>query len=162
MSFILDIFFFLIIIYMLICAYMNMRKKGIEELTSVFKALSDRTRVKILNLLGRSRVALCVCEIMDSLGESQYNVSRHLKILKNAGLVKENKEGRWVYHSLKEPEGEFEELIWKAISHLSDGELHSYSERLKMRLALRKEGRCVVGVRSKEWEKQLKIMHERR
>lgn len=66
-----------------------MQEYNLEEYTRVFKALSDKTRLRIINLFLRSGQDLCVCEIIDSLNESQYNVSKHLKELKYAGLTKE-------------------------------------------------------------------------
>ena len=68
-----------------------------EQYTEIFKALSDETRLRIIRLLIAAGRELCCCEITDSLGESQYNISRHLKVLKNAALIKDRKEGRWVY-----------------------------------------------------------------
>jgi len=129
-------------------AYMNM-----NEAINIFKALSDNTRLRIIRVLIQAGKELCVCEIMDSLGESQYNVSRHLKELKIAGLVKERKGGRWVFYSLQEPKDESHKTIIQALSCLRD-EIFSLDEgRLKARLSLRKGGRCVIGVKSQEWER---------
>ena len=61
-----------------------------DEIT-VFKALSDPTRLKILEYVrGREK---CICDIIPYAGKSQPNVSQHLKVLKNAGLINERKEG---------------------------------------------------------------------
>ena len=57
----------------------------------VFKALGNSTRLKILKIIQNSEK--CVCEIVPSTGKSQPNVSQHLKILKNAGLIHERKDG---------------------------------------------------------------------
>lgn len=57
----------------------------------IFKILSDPIRLKILQLLRRGE--MCVCEIVPQLGIAQPLVSRHLKILKNCGLVKDRKDG---------------------------------------------------------------------
>jgi len=63
----------------------------------VMKALSDPNRVKILKMLQNRN--LCVCEMRAALGVAQPTVSKHLKILETAGLVKSNKDGLWVnYH----------------------------------------------------------------
>ena len=122
-----------------------------EEFIIFFKALSDSTRLRVLWLLGRVKTCLCVCEIMDSLNESHYNISRHLKILKYAGLISEKKEGRWVYYSLKDPISPFQASVLEAVFGLSEERFTLESERLKKRLALRKNGRCVVGVNSGQW-----------
>jgi len=63
----------------------------------VMKALSDPNRVKIVKMLQHK--ALCVCEIQALLQIAQPSVSKHLKILENAGIVESTKEGLWVnYH----------------------------------------------------------------
>ncbi len=64
----------------------------------VTKALSDPNRVKIVKML-EARV-LCVCEITEALKLAQPTVSRHLKALEDAGLVRREKEGLWVNYSL--------------------------------------------------------------
>lgn len=69
-----------------------------EDITKIYKALSDETRLRILNLLHDSD--LCVCNITDALRMGQSKVSRHLAYLKNAGLVKARRDGQWVYYSL--------------------------------------------------------------
>ncbi len=126
-----------------------------DKYIDIFKGLSDETRLKIVWLLIKARSSLCVCEIMDSLAESQYNVSRHLKVLKNSNLVKENREGRWVYYSLSSPESEFLKLVYEAISAIPEEFFYPYSLRLNLRLSLRKKGKCIVGIESEEWQKIL-------
>ncbi len=68
----------------------------LERLSTIFKALSDETRLMILYLL-RQR-PLCVCEIMGALEITQTKTSRHLIYLKNAGLLEARKEDRWVIY----------------------------------------------------------------
>ncbi len=68
-----------------------------KEFNKVMRALSDTNRVKLLKLLQKRE--MCVCEIQASLEIAQPTVSKHLKILENAGLVSRRKEGLWVnYH----------------------------------------------------------------
>lgn len=68
-----------------------------REFIKVMKALSDPNRVKMIKLLQRK--VLCVCEIKEALGLAQSTVSKHLKILEEAGLVNFTKDGLWVnYH----------------------------------------------------------------
>ena len=64
----------------------------------LFHALSDPTRVEILELLRNGE--RCVCELTDVLDASQSRLSFHLKALREAGLVTDRKEGRWVYYTL--------------------------------------------------------------
>ena len=71
-----------------------------KEFIKVMKALSDPNRVKLLKLLQKKE--MCVCEIQAALGIAQPTVSKHLKSLENAGLVKRRKEGLWVNYSLSD------------------------------------------------------------
>lgn len=64
----------------------------------VFKALSDKTRVRILLLLMERD--LCVCELMFVLKMEQSRVSHQLQVLKNADLVKDEREGKWMIYSI--------------------------------------------------------------
>ena len=69
-----------------------------DELVRVMKALSDPGRVGIVKLLcGRE---LCACEIIDALGLAQPTVSRHMKVLADAGLITGRKVGPWVHYRL--------------------------------------------------------------
>ena len=65
-----------------------------EEKTKIFKALSDFNRLRILKAL-QSKI-LCACEIKELIGLANSTISQHLKILKNAGFVVENKSGKWI------------------------------------------------------------------
>lgn len=69
-----------------------------ERLNEIFKALGDRNRLRIINMLLLK--PLCVCEITYVLKLSQSTVSEHLKVLNNAGLIKNRKDGLWVEYSL--------------------------------------------------------------
>ncbi|MFQ6039954.1 MAG: ArsR/SmtB family transcription factor [Candidatus Poribacteria bacterium] len=69
-----------------------------RELVKVFKALSDETRIRLLKLLFEREV--CVCELMQALNMTQSRVSRNLGILKDAGLVKDRRDGLWAFYSL--------------------------------------------------------------
>jgi ArsR family transcriptional regulator len=65
-----------------------------------FKALADPTRLKLLDILLSHKQVLCVCAIAEKLGVSQPAVSQHLKILKNAGLVKGKRHGYHVHYTI--------------------------------------------------------------
>lgn len=68
-----------------------------KEFIKVMKALSDPNRVKLLKILQER--GMCVCEVQAALGIAQPTVSKHLKVLEDAGLVGHEKEGLWVnYH----------------------------------------------------------------
>jgi len=72
--------------------------KRLASLETVFKALADRTRLRILGLLLDGEV--CVCHIHESLNVPQPTASRHLAYLRRAGLVEGRKDGLWVHYSL--------------------------------------------------------------
>ena len=68
-----------------------------NTLCDTFKALSDETRLQILTLLLENE-ELCVCDFVGALGETQSKVSRHLRYLYHAGLVKDRREGLWMHY----------------------------------------------------------------
>ena len=80
---------------------------------AVFKALSNETRLRILILL--SRRELCVCEIEEALELSQSRISRHLTVLRNAGLVVGRREGTWIYYRLAQPRDDLERTLQKCL-----------------------------------------------
>jgi ArsR family transcriptional regulator len=80
-----------------------------SNLELAFKALSDSTRLKILDLLkrpgksscgliGKNERGLCACDIQDAIGLSQAATSHHLELLKRAGLIHSEKRERWVFY----------------------------------------------------------------
>ncbi len=71
-----------------------------RDLLNTFKALSEETRLRILKLLEHGE--LCVCYIVAALDMVQPKVSFHLNVLKEAGFLKDRKQGRWTYYSLDE------------------------------------------------------------
>ena len=71
---------------------------AMADLTRLFKALSDETRLSMLRLLLPGE--LCVCEGMEALSISQSRASRNLGILKTVGLVQDRRKGQWVYYSI--------------------------------------------------------------
>ena len=73
-----------------------------EAQSKVLKALADAIRLRILSLL--SSREMCVCEVMVALDLTQPTASHHLRILENVGLVKDRKEGKWVFYSIANPE----------------------------------------------------------
>lgn len=69
-----------------------------SELVTLFKALADPTRLRVLKLLGRGE--LCVCEIAAALAIEQPRLSFHLRILKQAGMVSVRRQERWILYRL--------------------------------------------------------------
>jgi ArsR family transcriptional regulator, arsenate/arsenite/antimonite-responsive transcriptional repressor len=77
-----------------------------ERAIELFHALSDQTRLEIIELLRKGE--RCVCELTDSLDAAQSRLSFHLRVLKDAGIVRDRKDGRWIHYDL-EPDV-FEEI----------------------------------------------------
>jgi ArsR family transcriptional regulator, arsenate/arsenite/antimonite-responsive transcriptional repressor len=73
-----------------------------NNLATVFKALSDEARLRILNLLFLTG-ELCVCDIESTTGFTQTKVSRHLAYLRSAGLVEDRRQGLWMLYSIAKP-----------------------------------------------------------
>jgi ArsR family transcriptional regulator len=69
-----------------------------ERAIELFHALSDETRLEIIELLRKGE--RCVCELTDTLDAAQSRLSFHLRVLKDAGIVRDRKDGRWVYYEL--------------------------------------------------------------
>lgn len=78
----------------------RLEERDIERQAQVFRALADPCRLKILYLLKEGE--LCVCEIMVGLDRPQSTTSHHLSILREAGLVRERRDGRWSRYRLSE------------------------------------------------------------
>lgn len=77
---------------------MNATSLDLETAARCFRALSDERRLRILDLLRDGE--RCVCDLTDALDAGQSLLSFHLKTLKEAGLVTDRREGRWVYYAL--------------------------------------------------------------
>jgi len=116
-----------------------------DELVLISKAMADPTRVRILVALRGQE--LCVCELCDALAVSQSTLSTHLKVIREAGLVRTRKEGKWIYYA---PEPDKRRLLrgffgFFARQLQADGLLRRDAERLTKRLAERKDGECCRG-----------------
>jgi ArsR family transcriptional regulator len=129
-----------------------------EYFIEQLKALSDKTRLKILWLLSMAKADMCVCEIMDTIEDSHCNISRHLKILKTAKLVRENKQGKWVYFGLAAPKDPFHEALLHAVARIPENYFSRDAARLKLRLSLRKNEKCVDGLKSEKWVRALELV----
>ena len=95
-----------------------------ERAVALFHALSDPTRLSILERLRLGE--RCVCDLTDALDSAQSRLSFHLKVLKDAGLVTDRREGRWMYYTLnQETLTEAGELIGELASTPSPAERKS-------------------------------------
>lgn len=90
-----------------------------ERAVELFHALSDETRLQIIELLSKGE--RCVCDLTDTLDAAQSRLSFHLRVLRDAGIVRDRKDGRWVHYELnrdafEEAESLIEELKPRALA----------------------------------------------
>ena len=81
-------------------------------------SINDESRVKILHFIYKNN-EVCVCDIENTFEMIQSRVSRHLKILKDAGFLKVDRRGRWAFYSIRNPLDEFRQSILKEIDCLN-------------------------------------------
>ena len=87
----------------------------IQQMETLFQALGDATRLRILGLLLTGEV--CVCHIHESLKVSQPKASRHLAYLRRAGLVDTRRDGLWIYYRLAEAPDPVVAAVKQAVAH---------------------------------------------
>lgn len=80
-------------------------------------ALNDETRLRVLRFIDMNG-KVCVCDIESAFEMIQSRISRHLKILKEAGFLKLEREGRWAYYSIRKPLDVFRQSILTEISYI--------------------------------------------
>jgi ArsR family transcriptional regulator len=83
-----------------------------EELATLFAALADPTRLRLLNLMRDREV--CVCYFVEILQETQPKISRHLAYLRKAGLVTARREGKWMHYRIETPPSEAAAAVFDA------------------------------------------------
>ncbi|MDQ1351619.1 MAG: ArsR family transcriptional regulator, arsenate/arsenite/antimonite-responsive transcriptional [Acidobacteriota bacterium] len=98
----------------------------VEKIEKINKALGDKNRLRIIYML--SQKPMCVCEITEVLQLSQSTVSGHLRVLKDAELVEDSKDGLWVEYRLCQNDGFLKDLL-----NLISGELNCDPEMEKDR-----------------------------
>jgi len=115
------------------------------ELHELFQALSDPYRIRIISLMQEVKGELCLCELSEALGEPEYKLSRHVKILKSNGFLTSVRDGKWIYHSLVKDQ-KFLKSIYKVLSEFPDAEKQLSQDLMQFqkRLKLRERGRCQV------------------
>jgi ArsR family transcriptional regulator len=111
--------------------------KTIEKL---FKALADRNRLRIIKMLEAR--PLCVCEITYVMGIAQSSVSRHLAILRDAGLLEDCKTGQWTIYSLSGVKDDAVATLITSIRRWGKDDSQIGADRAKLR-AVRKEVLCL-------------------
>ena len=106
------------------------KKPKIFDKEQFFKALADRTRLRLLNLLRNEEV--CVCFFVETLKTNQPKISRHLAYLRRAGIVGVRREGQWMHYRIVEPaDADAARVLQDVLSWLaSDQEMQRDRERL--------------------------------
>lgn len=94
---------------------------------SFYMALADKTRLRLLNLMRDEEV--CVCFFTEVLGDSQPKISRHLAYLRNSGLVRARRDGKWMHYSIVEPEDEGGQRVLQSVLGWLDSRPELRAER---------------------------------
>lgn len=100
----------------------------VKDLLTVFKALSDETRLRILKLLEHGE--LCVCDMVAAFDMIQPKVSFHLSVLKQAGLLKDKKDGKWMRYSIDDSDLFKRLLILSVVEKIPSDLLEKDTRRL--------------------------------
>ena len=117
-----------------------------QDVEKLFRALADEERLRILSLLLFNQNGACVCELVDALRIPQYQVSRQLGALRDAGLVAGEKRGTWVYYSIATGLPPLSgAIVDDLMAHLESAGLAEDRNRFVKRLHLRDGGVCTVG-----------------
>lgn len=113
------------------------RQHRLTAVETIFKALADRTRLRILALLKRGET--CVCHVHESLGIPQPKASRHLAYLRRAGLVEARREGLWIYYRVAPQADPLLRTLLSTTRHCLDHLPSSARDRQRLR---QKTGCC--------------------
>ena len=100
------------------------------ELDLLFRALADRTRLRLMNLMGADEV--CVCFLVEALKLTQPKISRHLAYLRRAGLVAARREGKWMHYRLVTPSDPLATAIFAAVRSGLSGDSVMQSDRSRL------------------------------
>jgi ArsR family transcriptional regulator len=116
-----------------------------NDLTLFAKALADPTRVRIVAALRQSE--LCVCELSDAMEMSQSTLSTHLQTIRQSGLVTTRKDGKWIYYGIEPSQAKVLDALFAhhQAALAADKRLQRDAARLKQRLEIREDGRCLRG-----------------
>jgi ArsR family transcriptional regulator len=117
----------------------------LKELEHHFKALADVTRLRILNLLLHGE--LCVCDIQHVLDATQPNVSRHLAYLRNAGLVRDRRDGYRIFYRLADPKDITKQRIYRFLREICADDEQFDADKRQLRAVI-KAGACTLS----EWK----------
>ncbi|WP_260259292.1 ArsR/SmtB family transcription factor [Vibrio intestinalis] len=122
-----------------------------EQYLDALKALAEPHRLKLCWLLIHVDQKITVAEAMDVTGETQYNVSRNLKMLFKSGLLSQEKRGKWVYYTLAEQTQPHWQSLVESVRNLPQHAFEQEKARCQIRLSMRENNECTVGPNSQEW-----------
>lgn len=100
------------------------------DMPRMFAALSDRTRLRLLNLMRDREV--CVCYFVDILNQSQPKISRHLAYLRRAGIVSARREGKWMHYRIARPTDDAANAVLDATLQSFDADKEMRADRTKL------------------------------
>jgi ArsR family transcriptional regulator, arsenate/arsenite/antimonite-responsive transcriptional repressor len=118
-----------------------------QEILNIFKALSEETRLRILKLLEHGE--LCVCDIVAALDTIQPKVSFHLSTLKESGLIRDRKQGKWVHYSINDSEMFRRFLVLSALERIPAEAVLEDNRRLTEFLKGKKQKSNIVTLSSR-------------
>ena len=104
----------------------------IYSIELLFKALADRTRLRLINLIGEDEV--CVCFFVEVLKTNQPKISRHLAYLRKAGVVSARREGKWIHYRIVEPPDEHAANIFREVRTWLKNDSVMQSDRTRLAL----------------------------
>ncbi|KAF0146502.1 MAG: ArsR family transcriptional regulator [Nitrospirae bacterium] len=117
-----------------------------DELIKTFKALSEETRLRVIKLLEGGE--LCVCDIVAALELVQPKISFHLNALKEAGFIKDRKQGKWIHYRIDDSDMFKRFLIFSVLERVSDDLVAEDKQRLDAFLKLKEKK--VIGTKTKK------------
>jgi ArsR family transcriptional regulator, arsenate/arsenite/antimonite-responsive transcriptional repressor len=109
---------------------MRTTKTKTYEMELLFRALADRTRLRLLNLMGEDEV--CVCFFVEALNLTQPKISRHLAYLRRAKIVSARRDGKWMHYRVITPEDPHAAAVFQAIRAWLAEERAMHSDRQRL------------------------------
>jgi ArsR family transcriptional regulator, arsenate/arsenite/antimonite-responsive transcriptional repressor len=100
------------------------------QMELLFRALADRTRLRLLNLMAAGEV--CVCFFVEVLGTNQPKISRHLAYLRRAGVVAARREGKWMHYRVTAPADEHAARIFAEVMNWLGGDRDMQKDRARL------------------------------
>jgi ArsR family transcriptional regulator len=119
-----------------------------QDILNIFKALSEETRLRVLSLLRHGE--LCVCDIVAALDMIQPKVSFHLAVLKEAGLIKDRKQGKWVHYRVDDSDMLRRLLLFSTLERIDAEAVKEDEDRLKEFLRRKNEKANIVALPDRE------------